>query len=268
MAAKNPQNEPVTPAKMPAYFDDDLVQRCFPHKFRNVGNPYAYLNDVGVHAMVEYIAKGHLLIDVAEATNVPLMVLRKWVQEEGHFEAIEEAETLSAEGYLAEGMKRIRCAQTEFELRRAEKMVKHAQYMASKKNKPVYGEQVTKGPTGAVTYIFNVPGGKEIPKFAGQIIDAESNVVAGSNEIAAPPQASVDLGQLYGFATEANDIWMPPSLDGLASLAHLSNVSEDDIQAAINTALGEPNLILVAPRPENPTAENPDIGPFFDEPQA
>lgn len=263
MAAKNPQNEPVVPAKMPGYFDDDFAQRCFPYRFRNVGNPYAYLNEVGIHAMVEYISKGHLLIDVAEATNVPLMVLRRWVQQEGHLDAIDEAETLSAEGYLAEGMKRIRTAQTEFELRRAKEMVKHAQFMASKKNKPIYGEQVQKGNTAPVTYIFNVPGGKEIPKFAGTIIDAESNPVIEAKTVDTVPQVGVDLGSLYGIATDTNDVWTPPTTEGLVSLQHLENVDAGDVDVA-----REPRLVLVADRPINPTADEPDIGPFFDEVQA
>lgn len=262
MAAKNPQNEPVEPAKMPSHFADDLAQRCFPYRFRKVGSPYAYLNEVGIYAIVEYISKGHLLIDVAEAVNVPLQVLRTWVEQEGHVGQIEEAETLSADGYLAEGMKRIRNAQTEFELRRAEKMVRHAQFMASKKNKPVYGEQIAKQASAPVQYIFNIPGtpaNNTIPKFAGQIIDATANRTINDTAEAHPVSVSLDLGQAFGIATDTNEIFQPMTND---MLAHLATLDDAQIDALPDDG---PRLVLVADRPVNPTPDNPDVGPFFDE---
>lgn len=252
MAAKNENR--------PAYFDDDLAQRCFPHRFRRVGSPYAFLSDVGIDAIVEYISKGHLLIDVAEVVNVPLMTLREWVQNEGHLEAVDEAETLSAEGYLAEGMRKLRYAKCDFELKRAKEMIRNAQYMAGKKNKPIYGEQVNKEATAPVTYIFNVPGAGALPKFAGQVIDATTNHT-GPVAPTEPKRVSLDLGTAFGIrpaptaAQEAEDADFNPVTD--AMLAHLLDDAPED-------AAQEPTLVLVADRPANPTADEPDIGPFFD----
>lgn len=266
MSAKNPQNEAVLPAQVPSIFNDDLAYRCFPHRFRNIGNPLAYLNDVGLAPILEFIYKGHLLIDVAEAVNVPLLVLRKWVEHEGHTEEIEEAETISAEGYLAEGMRRIRTAPTEFELRRAKEMVKHAQFMASKKNKPIYGESVALPPQhAAVTYIFNVPDNetamRTVNAAQGQVIDSTSNRVASVESDKGAPQVSVDLGSMFGLGLPAT----PKSLHNGAAdqsnqsvlLKHLENAPHPH----------KPRMVekLVAPRPPKPTAAVPDTGPFFEE---
>lgn len=223
MNLRHPQNEANAPAPMPVTYDESLIARCFPHKFRRIGDPSSYLDAVGIHAMVEFICKGYLLIDVAEATDVPLMTLRHWIETRGHYEAINEAETLSAEGYLAEGMKRMRNAQTEFELRRAKEMVKQAQFMAGKKNKPLYGESVKLGSGEAVQFIFNVGNRKEAVNLAedmaGRIIEGTATNVTKS--------VSVDLDAAF----------TPPPM----------------------------KLVLVADRPDVPTASAPDIGPFFDE---
>lgn len=262
MSLKNEQTVPTLPANVPSAFDDDLAYRCFPHRFRRIGSPFAYLNDIGLAPILEFIYKGHLLIDVAEAVNVPLLVLRTWVEEEGHLEAIEEAETISAEGYLADGLRRIKTAPTEFELRRAKEMVKHAHFMASKKNKPVYGESVAqKEQPAGVTYVFNIPDQKTamaaVTAAKGTIIDSTSNRLAnGVVEEDAPPQVSVDLGSMFGFG-------LPPTPRAVHNdkptpsvmLAHLEADSIPDT----------PELRLVADRPKRPTATAPDIGPFFEE---
>lgn len=262
MPIKNAQNIPQLPAKLPAIYDDDLAKRCFPHRFRRIGNPYAYLNDVGIAPIIEFIYKGHMLIDVAEAVDVPLTVLQIWVEHEGHTRAISDAETQSAEGYLAEGMRRLRTAQTEFELRRAKEMIKHAQYMAGKKNKPMYGEAVNAKPNSQVTYVFNVPGMESLPASFGKVIDSTSNRVTEQTAEDIPQPVSMDLrrvlqqtladdlGSHYGIPTLNNNV---PSFG--VQLNHLDDVEQ--------TEAGVPRL--VAPRPLNPTANDPDIGPFYEE---
>lgn len=223
MTLRAPQNETSITAPLPTAYDENLLIRCFPHKFRKVGDPYSYLDAIGVHAMVEFICKGYLLIDVAEATDVPLMTLRHWIEMRGYFDVIGEAETLSAEGYLAEGMKRIRNAPTEFELRRAQAMVKQAQFMAAKKNKPLYGDSVKLGAGEQVQFIFNVGNRTEAVNLAENMAD---RIIEGT-ATKEPKSVSVDLKAAL----------TPPPM----------------------------KLVLVADRPEQPTAATPDIGPFFDE---
>lgn len=144
---------------VPERFDDNLAARIFPHRFRRVGNPYAFLNDVGIVPILEFIYKGNLLIDVAEALNVSYTILQTWAENEGHEAAIEEAQRISAEGYLAEGLKRLKRAQTDFELKQAKEMIAHARFMASKKDKTQYGSTEQTGVEKAgVSYVFNIAG--------------------------------------------------------------------------------------------------------------
>lgn len=140
-------------------------------RFRRIGNPYAFLNEVGIIPILEYIYKGHLLLDVAEALNVSYTVLTTWAKEEGHEQAIDEAETVSAEGFLARANRELRDARTSFELAKAKEMVRQAQFMASKKNKNTYGTADQQGAGGGVSYIFNINGTVSAPQVA-KIIDS------------------------------------------------------------------------------------------------
>lgn len=172
------------------HFNDDLASRIFPMRFRRIGSPFAFLNEVGVVPILEYIYKGNLLIDVAEVLNVSMTVLNTWVENEGHAAAIEEAEKLSAEGYLAEGMRRLRCAENQFELKRAQEMIKHAQFMASKKNKKVYGAVTEQQGGAGVSYVFNINGNISAPQELKDVIKTVEQVVEDV------PQVRLDLSHL------------------------------------------------------------------------
>lgn len=220
----------VQPYKAPAPtgFDDNLIVRAFPHRFRRIGSPFAYLNDIGVEAIVEYIIKGHLLIEVAEATNVPFRRLQEWVAHEGHFETVDKAETESAEGIMAQARKALKEAPTNFELQRAKVLLAHAEWMATKKNKPTYGElKQDKGGGGGVTYEFHINGVANIPETIKEVIDSTAARIE-------EPYVSFDMNQML--------VPMP----------------------ALDTPIGEIGPVLIADRPLVPSAEEPDIGPFFD----
>jgi hypothetical protein len=173
-------------ASVPERFDDSLAARIFPHRFRRVGNPYAFLNDVGIVPILEYIYKGNLLIDVAEVLNVSFTILTTWVENEGHGDAIEEAQKVSAEGYLAEGYRRLRDATNDFELKRAKEMINHARFMASKKDKGQYGsnEQTGAADKAGVSYVFNI---------AGNVVQQTTTTPAEGD--AQPPAGEVIEGQ-------------------------------------------------------------------------
>jgi hypothetical protein len=171
---------------VPETYKDSLAARTFPHRFRRVGNPYAFLNDVGIVPILEYIYKGNLLIDVAEALNVSFTILTTWAENEGHSEAIEEAQRISAEGYLAEGMRRLRDAGTDFELKRAKEMINHARFMAAKKDKSVYGsnEQQAGAEKAGVSYVFNIAG--NVVAHSAPTVEAAaeppSNIIEGESK--------------------------------------------------------------------------------------
>lgn len=227
---------------VPAEYRDDLTVRAFPHKFRRIGNPFAFLNDIGIVPILEYIYKGNLLIDVAEQLNVSYTILARWVEEEGHSEAVDEAQRISAEGYLAEGLRRLRNAGTEFELKRAKEMVAHARFMASKKDKTQYGTTEQTGVERAgVSYVFNIAGDMVAPA----VLPAPST-----------PSVGTEPNIIEGTAT-------PVRMDILGHLAQGFDdifIKEDGPpQPAAKTAVARRTPLTAAEQ-----AELPLVGPFYD----
>lgn len=222
-------------ANIPTRFDENLILRCFPVKFRRIGDPYGYLDEVGIEPILEFIYKGNLLIDVARATDVPLLRLRRWVEDRGYFAQVEDAETQSADGYLARAREAMENAPTEFELRRAKEMIKFAQFMAENKNKHVYGGGVGKQKNAPVKYEFHIgvaANPDTAAAVASAVIDGESRRI--EKEAASNKQVTLSLAELF------------------------PGIKEQQLEDIKPT--------LVAPRPVTPTAETPDVGPFYDDP--
>lgn len=224
-------------------FTDDLQHRAFPARFRNVVNPYAFLNDIGIVPVLEYIYKGNLLIDVAEALNVSYTILQRWVENEGHEAAVDEAQRISAEGYLADGLRRLRTASNEFELKRAKEMVAHARFMAAKKDKGQYGGSEQQGDNRAgVSYIFNIGGAVTAP--------------------AAPVKPAIDTThqRVEPELLPHVEFSLPATALAAPTLPAPAPDIADHLRAfGVTKAFDE----LFAPRAE-PTADAPEIGPFHD----
>lgn len=142
---------------IPAHFDDSLNARARPIRYRNVGGPYAFLNSIGIDAILEYIYKARNLIDVAKEINVSVTCLLNWLENEGHMQKIENATRFSAEGYLSEASTMLRNAQTDFELKKAKEIASHGRFMASKLDKTKYGQDQQKmGNATGVTFIMHM----------------------------------------------------------------------------------------------------------------
>lgn len=238
------------PSPQPVSFDEDLAYRSFPQRYRRVGSPFEYLDSIGIAPIVEFIVKGHLLVDVAEATDVPFVVLQDWVKANDYTTLIDEAQVCSAEGMLAEGMRGLRTARTDFELKRANAIVKHAQYMAEKKNRPVYGQAANAAPHSPITYVFNVGTTHEAQTLAHRVIEHEAQKQRELEDRTAE-QAAPDEPTTVSF-----DFGLPPP-DLPAPSTKATNLSH--LKDATNDA-----PILVADRPAKPTPVSPDIGPFFE----
>lgn len=265
------------PAPTATEFRDDLAARCFPHRYRRIGSPYAYLDEVGISPILEYIYKGHLIIDVAEAVNVPLSVLNEWIDKKGHRTDVDEAEQKSAEGYLAEGMRLLKTAKTDFEFKKAKEIIRNAQFMAEKKDRKTYGDNKQKGGGSKLSYVFNI-GATGDPRqtnaamrFAGQIIDASTNVEKAKREEEETPSVRLALPAVPGATLRTGedtgeerievmlDTDIPPAQPTLGDMfAHLVDPEDK----------GLPVPPTGTPRPLNPTPDDPDIGPFYESTQA
>lgn len=272
----------------PVDFTDNLVARCFPHKYRRIGTPFDYLDDIGIEAICEFICKGHLLIDVAEATNVPLATLNKWAVARNHLDNLHEAEKKSAEGFLAEGQKRLRLARTDFELKKAKEMIRSAQFMAEKKDRATYGNQKEGKKAARTTYVFNI-GAQPNPQaasFAGRIIDHTTNPKKEVEAIEATPkkvslrlpavprvQAPEQVSEPEHSVLKDTDI----SVTLGEAFAHLLDEPEGSSPTIVDKPDDWhpeelPGSILpltpdvvppLIPRPLIPTPAEPDIGPFY-----
>lgn len=141
----------------PATFHDSLSQRARLARFNGVGNPYVFLNMIGLVPIKERIFRGATLLEVAEELNLPLTALHRWIEAEGHETEIEDAEIESAEGYIVRGQRLVMDAKDKFELAKGKEMIEHGRWMASKKDKRQYGNQPGDLGQGAtVSYVFNV----------------------------------------------------------------------------------------------------------------
>jgi hypothetical protein len=193
------------PPATPHSFDDNLAVRGWQNRRGTIGNPYAYLANVGLDAILEKLYQGANLVDVAEALKVSVTILRTWLDNEGYWPKVEEATTLSSEGYLAMGQKLLLTAPSKFELDKAKALIEHARWMASKINKPVYGTVDVPAAATTVSYVFNVGGSAQI--VAGHTPHAlqkpEEDVRVLPVTFAVPGVAEPEVGP---FADEVDDL--------------------------------------------------------------
>lgn len=143
--------------KSPILYDDSLLARATTQKYRKVGNPYAFLNSIGLDPILEHIYKGSNIVDVAKELNISITILLNWLENEGHMQRIEEATKFSAEGYISEAGNLLRTAQTDFQLKKAKEVANHGRFMASKLDKSKYGaDNKQVGNTAGVTFIMHM----------------------------------------------------------------------------------------------------------------
>lgn len=147
---------------VPIFYKDSLEARAAPTRYRNIGNPYAFLTGLGVDAILEEIYKGRNIVDVAKTLNISITILLNWLENEGHMERVEKATKFSAEGYISEATQLLREARNDFELKKADKIATHGRFLASKLNRQVYGqEKPESAPAAGVTFIMHM-GEKQV----------------------------------------------------------------------------------------------------------
>ncbi len=118
---------------IPTVFQDSLELRAKNIRFRGVGNPYAFLDGIGIIPIKEYLFRGANIIDVADTLNVPITLINNWIERNNFYSDIEEASVLSAEGYIYRGEKLLTEAENKFQLDKAKAMLEHGRFMASKR---------------------------------------------------------------------------------------------------------------------------------------
>jgi len=146
-------------AAAPVLYSDSIQARAAPNRYRQIGSPYAFLNAIGIDAVLEEVYKGSNIVDVAQRINISIGVFLAWLHEEGHIQRFEDATKMSAEGYLSEAGRLLRNAQNDFELKKATKIADHGRFLASKLDKQRYGQDNTKlGNATGVTFVMHIGG--------------------------------------------------------------------------------------------------------------
>lgn len=167
----------------PAHFKESLSTRAFPHRYRKVGSPTAFLDSIGIVPIVEYIYKGNTVIDCAEEMDIPVTHFLNWLDMHGYTQQIEDAYALSAQGYLSKAARDLKAARTDMDFKKAKEMLSHARFMASKHDRSKYGEPsaTNQGPVGGIQYVFNI--GQATPEQTLKLVDGVTH---------APPQPALE----------------------------------------------------------------------------
>ena len=189
-------------------FNDSLEARRFAERWRGIGHPADFLQRVGINPIKEAMAHGKTLIGVAEALNVPVIVLVAWIKENNHTEEINEAGRLSAEGYLWRGEKMLAEATNAKELQKAKLMIDRGEFMAKKKDKNQYGDAVKIDATvAAVSYNFVIPQAPvEKPALKASFTDVTEPIVEDPKITLRLPTKSAPITTLSIYEPEPVDI--------------------------------------------------------------
>jgi hypothetical protein len=147
---------------IPARFTHQLGIRSRQQRRSTVGNPFQHLSAIGIEAVLEHIYQGNNLVDTAATLDVSVTILRTWIENEGQWGKVEEASTLSADGYLSLGMRLAETATDKFQLDKAKAILEHARWLAARLNKSTYGANELPGAGSTVSYVFNVGEGAQV----------------------------------------------------------------------------------------------------------
>lgn len=169
------------PSSSPVLFKDRLSDRAAPNGQMRIGNPYAWLNTIGIAPILEELCRGNNIVDVASTLNVSITVLTNWVEQEGYSVQVDKAITFSAEGYVSQARKLIKAADNDFQLRKATLLTRHSEFMASKVNKPKFGGEMSKAPSGGVTFIMHM--GDETRQVTARVVDNSAPIAPMPKEI-------------------------------------------------------------------------------------
>lgn len=161
-------------AVQPTHFSEQIASRAFPYRFRKVGNPFTFLEDVGILPILEHIYKGNTILDVAREIDIPVTYLMQWVENNKYHQDIEDASRVSAEGFLSTAYDDLRKAETDFQLKKAKESLNHARFMASKLDKRTYGtDQQVQGGAAGVQYIFNIGSTNQAVDMASAVVSTQ-----------------------------------------------------------------------------------------------
>lgn len=190
------------PAGTPATNRDSIALRAVNARFRGIGNPFAFLDEIGLVPIKEFLFRGATIIDLADALNLAVTTIRTWIEENGYQGELEDASILSAEGYIRQGELMLKAAANKFDLDKAKAMIEHGRWMATKKDKKTYGQTIAEtGQQAAVSYTFLI-GDNAAVQINQPTAKPEQNEKPLEPGIAKPVPVEFSLEQTNPFVLE------------------------------------------------------------------
>jgi hypothetical protein len=184
------------------------------------------LAEIGIVPIKEFIYRGATLLDLADELNLPVTTLRTWIDECGYQGELEEASTLSAEGYIRQGEQMLKVAANKFDLDKAKAMIEHGRWMASKKDKKTYGQSAAElGQTAAVSYTFMIGDNAAVQVNANQL-PPDSRALNPEHAADALP-VTFNLGETNPFVLERPPQHLQKTHSDFPAIAPITNPEED-----------------------------------------
>lgn len=212
------------PQNVPSTYRDSLSMRARNLRFRGIGNPFAFLTEIGIVPLKEFIYRGATILDLADELNLPVTTIRTWIEESGFQGEVEEASTLSAEGYIRNGEQMLKTAANKFELDKAKAMIEHGRWMASKKDKKTYGQTAQElGQTAAVSYTFIVGDNAAV-----QVNASPPDARALNQTPTDPVPVTFNLGDTNPFQVERPPDYLQRTHSDFPAIAPIT-LDEDDL---------------------------------------
>ena len=135
--------------------------RAYPSYEERKLNPVAYLEEVGIEKVGEFVQFGFTSIQIAAALGVSTFVLRKWITNNPEYgKELEIAKSFAAEEYVQQADDELKQASDAFELSKASERAKHRRWRAERIDKDQFGSTQNKdrGITdNAFIFNFNMP---------------------------------------------------------------------------------------------------------------
>lgn len=167
----------ASPDVAPRVFLKTFSPEQFPAYYRRTYAPYDLLEEIGIWRIAEMVQQNWSLEKIASVCDISLYSLRRWLKEDsGRDEVIKEAKLMAGENYAYKAESVIEAAQTDFQLKKADKLATHYRWMAERLNREEFGQQVKVNNANApsLAFHFDLSGGSTNKQvLQAEAVDAE-----------------------------------------------------------------------------------------------
>jgi len=133
------------------------------------------LDCIGIDPLLEVVAQGSLMSDIAETLDLPAMKVDKWFHSDvSRLEGYQRAKEFASDHHVSEATRRLLSVKTHDSdaMKVAKTQADHLKWVAARKNRDEYGDRVNVKHNGDVGVIFNITtGGHALDHTQKEVID-------------------------------------------------------------------------------------------------